>query len=134
MASSVLISVGVNKIKTSPTRNPRLDATSATTSATPPHHRKMPRYSSFTEQEEPDTPERMSSNSSEPEEIPHASILALPDLEALLAQQDQRSRDALASALAKKKEVSYRSIQLQSCGLGSHSVRRSQRQDQQHGS
>lgn len=93
----------------------------------------MPRYSSVTEQEDPDTPERMSSNSSEPEEIPHASVLALPDLEALLAQQEQRSRDALRSALAKKEEVSHRSIQLQSRTLGSDSVRLSQRRDHQHG-
>lgn len=92
----------------------------------------MPRYSSFTELEEPDTPERMSSDSSETEEIPHASTLPLPDLEALLAQQEQRSRDALGSAQAKKKEVSLRSIQFQSRGLVSNSVRRSRRQDQQH--
>lgn len=132
MASSVLISVGVNKIKTSPTRNPRPDTTSATTSTTPHHHRKMPRYGSATEQEEPDTPERVSSESSEPEEIPHASILALPDLEALLAQQEQRSRDALESALAKKKEVSHRSIQFQFRGLEYNPSRRSRRQNQQH--
>jgi len=69
----------------------------------------MPRYSSATEHS-PDAPERMSSESSEPEEIPHASVLGLPDPEALLAQQEQRSKDALGSALAKKQEVRERSI------------------------
>ena len=64
----------------------------------------MPRYRSVTD---PDTPERMSTESSVPEEIPHASTLALPELEALLNQHEAQSRDALGSALAKKQESEH---------------------------
>jgi hypothetical protein len=47
----------------------------------------------------------MSTNSSDVEEIPHASVLSLPDLELLLSQQEARSRDILAAALSKKQEA-----------------------------
>lgn len=50
-------------------------------------------------------PATVRTDSSAPEEIPHASTLALPELEALLAQQEACSRDALGSALAKKEEA-----------------------------
>jgi hypothetical protein len=64
----------------------------------------MPRYRSVTD---PDTPELMSTESSAPEETPHASTLPLPELEALLSQQEANSRDALRSALAKKQEAEH---------------------------
>lgn len=90
MASSVLISVGVNKNNIK--HNLRPDSTSAITSSAQKGH-------------ESDTPDSMSSASSTPEEIPHVSTLALPDLEALLAQQEQRSKEALGVALAKKEKA-----------------------------
>jgi len=85
--ASVLIRVGFDENKTSST----CDTTAATISASQEHH--------------PDTPESMASRGSSPEEIPHASTLALPDLEALLAQQEERSKEALGNALAKKQKA-----------------------------
>lgn len=64
----------------------------------------MPRYRSISD---PDTPDRMSSESSASEELPHASTLSLPELEALLEQQEAYSRDALGSAQAKNQEAQH---------------------------
>ena len=92
MASSVLIRVGFDENKTSSSR----DITTASTISVAQKEHKS------------DTSDGMSSSEKcAPEEIPHASTstLALPSLESLLAQQGQRSKEALESALAKKQEV-----------------------------
>jgi predicted DNA-binding WGR domain protein len=52
-------------------------------------------------------PENMSTNNLDVEEIPHASVLSLHDLERLLTQQEARSRDILGAALAKKREAKH---------------------------
>jgi len=57
----------------------------------------------------------MSTNSSDVEEIPHASALSLPDLELLFSQQEAHSRDILAAALSKKQEAKRLIEQAREC-------------------
>lgn len=86
-ASSALIRVGVKE---------QTSATRYTTSAT---------ISPAQKEYKSDTPEHMASKRFTPEEIPHASTWTLPELEALLGQQEECSRITLESALAKKQEA-----------------------------
>jgi hypothetical protein len=99
VASFVLIPVGITKI-------------SATCDTLP-----QPTISVAQKDYNPNTSDRMSSSEkSTAEMIPHANTLALPFLEALIAQHEERSKEALGGALAKKQEVCEQSTTTQPRG------------------